>query len=457
MFNALEIQTATRGTLLCGEAQTRFRSVRTDSRHIEPGDLFVALVGERHDGHDFAAEAIHRGAAGCVVARRTEGCDHAGTAVILVNDTLRALADIASAYLSRFDCPVVAVTGSTGKTTTKELTAAALSPLGRVLSAQESYNNEVGVPLTLLQMNETLKAVVLEFAMRGPGQIRELAQIARPKVGVITNIGESHIGLLGSQENIAEAKGELLEELPASGTAVLNADDRFFERLQRKCGCHCCSFGLSEAAAVRATDVVNLGKTVSMKVTTPAGVTEVVLPFPGLHNVPNALAALAAAITLDVDLGAAASAVATTTLPKMRLEVLQSPSGAVILSDCYNASPSSVSAALDTVVNWPGTLRRVAVLGDMKELGDYAEQAHKALGREVAARGFELVVTVGELSQWIASEAVRSGLSADWVLACESSGDAAEVLRPLLRPGDTVLVKASRAMRLEEVVGGLVA
>lgn len=436
------------------------RGASVDSRRVRPGDLFVAVRGERVDGHDFVAEAFRRGAVAALVSREVEAAGEAGAAgeqgaLIRVDDTVAALGRLAAYHRQRLDVTVVAVTGSVGKTTTKDMIAAVLATAMPVLKSPGNYNTEIGLPLTLLELTPEHKAAVLEMGMRGAGQIRYLARIARPRIGCLTVVGETHLELLGSVENIARAKGELLEELPAGGAAVLNADDPWQRRLAPLTAARVVWYGFDPSAQVTAADVVTGGSSTTFTLRADVGrpvAVQVTLPLPGRHHVLDALAAAAVGLLLGVPPEGIAGGLAATTLSAMRCQVT---AGAfTVIDDTYNASPASAKAALSALAE-AGGARRVAVLADMLELGPRAVAGHREVG-ETAACCADLVVAVGDLARHIAAGALAAGLPPERVIHCGSRAEALGVLERLVRPGDVVLVKGSRGMRMEEVAEALV-
>ncbi|NCO36600.1 MAG: hypothetical protein AUJ92_22155 [Armatimonadetes bacterium CG2_30_59_28] len=464
MFTLEEILQATKGTLAHGGLSTEFTGVSTDSRTTPAGGLFVALRGERFDGHDYVEQAAKSGAAGVVVERGRGGLSGAVTAVEVAN-TLTALAEIASFHRGRFALPVVAVTGSVGKTTTKEFVAAALSPRHYVLKSRESFNNEIGLPLTLLQLNEQHDVVVLELAMRGEGQIRYLTEIASPTVGVITNIGESHLGILGSVQAIARAKGELVENMAKEGVAVLNADDGWYTYLSELSRCPVVSFGCTDAADFSAREVrlsCVREQTGALSVATEFTVVghasetcSVRLPVGGHHYVSNALAATAVAASTGMRLEEIAAGLGSIQPPKMRQQWLTAPDGYLILDDAYNSSPASLRAALRAIQWVSATGKRIAVLGDIKELGEQATEIHRQLGTELHPCGIDVLIATGDFADSLARGARTGGMSDENVLLFHSTDAVTEAVRQRVKRDDVVLVKASRAMHLERVVDGL--
>ncbi len=428
-------------------ADASFGAVCTDTRRLEPGALFVALRGERFDGHEFVAAAAEHGAAGALVAAPSE----APLPQIVVDDTRAALGRLGQAWRRGFAVPAVAVTGSSGKTTVKELVAAVLGVRHRVCATAGNLNNDIGVPLTLLRLAPGDEALVVELGANHAGEIAYLASLAEPTVGVLTNAGPAHLEGFGSIEGVAAAKGELLDALPRAGTAVLNADDRFLGewRARSRAG-HVVTFGLRENA-----DFHPDGKPVfeaagaRFGLRLPAGERiEIALPLLGLHSVANALAAAAAAHAAGASAEDIAVGLARGQPVRGRLNRVAGRRGAAVVDDAYNANPASVHAALDWLAGLPG--RRVLVLGDMAELGPRAGELHAETGAYAVGRCDELV-TVGALAERAAA-AFGPGAR-----ACANVAAAAAALEPLLGPGVTVLIKASRVMGLDRLVAALAA
>ncbi len=454
LFTAAEAAAASGGRLVRGTGGEEIARVVVDSRAAGPGDLFVAVPGERVDGHAFVGEALARGAVAALVSRLPEAAGPPPGALILVDDTVAALGRLAAYHRERFAVEVVGVTGSVGKTTTKELAAAVLGQRYRVLRSPGNYNTEIGLPLALLDLRPGHQVAVLEMGMRGPGQIRYLARLARPRAGILTLIAETHAELLGSVEAVARAKRELVEELPPGGVAVLNADDPRQRPMAAATRARVIWYGLGGGADVTAADLVPRGSGVRFTLRAPrlaAGEAPVDLPLPGRHHVADALAAAAVGLAFGLGLEEIARGLASASLPEMRSRIVEAGS-LKLIDDTYNASPASVKAALETLAQVaPG--RRVAVLGDMLELGDYSLEGHREVGR--AAAQVDLLVTVGTRARHARDAAVEAGLPPERALHCADRDEALERLKGLLRPGDTVLVKGSRAMRMEEIVSGL--
>jgi len=471
--------------------------VEVDSRLVREGDLFCALPGERVDGHDFVGRAFDAGARAALVTREPEDPAPQGGGrggfLIRVPGAVSALGRLARAHRDRFDLPLVGVTGSVGKTTTKDLIASALSGGLTVLANRGNLNTDIGLPLTIFELGPEHQAACLEMGMRGPGEIERLCSIARPSVGVVTNVGPVHIELLGSVEAISRAKEELLYALPDSGSAVLNADDaivagmgaRHRGRLERVL-----TYGFSDEADVRAGAPVVLpsgdtafevalspgaaelaraaGLAVRAGETAPpasgaaglSGLGRFTIPLAGRHSVSNALAALAVGLLLGVAPEALREGLARASLSAMRQETTDA-GGVRVINDAYNAGPGSMAAAIDLLADLRTRRggRAVAVLGDMLELGPVSEEAHREVGRLAAGAGIDFLVAVGPRSEALAEEATESGLGRDRVVhhAEPDPGAVASSVLSVIRPGDTVLVKASRGMKLEQVVGRLLA
>jgi UDP-N-acetylmuramoyl-tripeptide--D-alanyl-D-alanine ligase len=457
---------AMRGTIvLAGKRGAAFAGAASDSRNVAAGQLFFAFPGERVDGFAFAGRAAKAGAAGVVVARGRgvpEGC--ADLTVIEVDDARLAMGDLARAVRGEFRGRVVGVTGSNGKTTTKELIAAALAPMGDVLRTPGSLNTDVGLPLTVLSATGTEAAWVLEMAMRGHGEIAYLAEVARPHVGVITNVGGAHLERLGSLADVARAKGELFGGLGADGVAIFPAGDPLVEPQAAAIPrARWLTFdgGGRDGARGAAPDVRILelipagaaGAVVRYAVRdTPVVVR---LPLAGAHNAKNGAAALAVALALEVPAIEAARALESTQLPPHRSAAVPA-GGRVVLDDCYNANPDSMRAALGSVVTSAGAGRAFAILGDMLEIGGDPAALHRDVGRAAGARLAGLVA-VGTLADALVAGAREAGLPADRAVAVATPEEAAARAAAWTAPGDWVLVKASRGMKLERAVDALVA
>ncbi|MGI5838430.1 MAG: UDP-N-acetylmuramoyl-tripeptide--D-alanyl-D-alanine ligase [bacterium] len=452
-MTAAEIAAVTGAAVIAGEAEVTIGGVSNDSRRIKPGDIFFALPGEESDGHLYVPAAFAAGAAAAIVTRPAAVGPLPGGAVVLhVPDAVAAMAALARACLKRISPVVVGVTGSVGKTTTKDMIAAVLSEKYPTLKNEGNLNTEVGLPLTVFRLEEHHRAAVLEMGMRGPGQISYLAGIAQPLVGVITNIGETHIELLGSVENIARAKGELLAALPAGGTAVLNGDDVWCRRIAATFAGNTIFFGTGRSLAVTATNIRSRQERgIAFLAHFGSHSVEMSVPVPGQHNVANALAAVAVGWRLGVEPAAIARGLARFAPSEMRLAVIDAGRFRII-NDVYNANPQSMRAALRVLDELAGG-RRVAVLGDMLEMGEHARSGHQAVG-EFAGQKVDLLVTVGPQAALIAA-AARAALPPEAVHSFGTNGAAIDFLRDIVAAGDTVLVKGSRGMQMEEIVACL--
>lgn len=458
------IISVTDGELLTGSLKTVANDLVVDSRGVAPGCVYVALVGERVDGHDFCREAVERGARVLLVTRAADeiadalaAASEREVAVIRVDDALHAVQELAAYHRSRLHCDVVGVTGSTGKTTTKDFLEAVLSTSLRVVSTEGNRNNELGVPLTILRAGSETDVLVVEMGMRGIGQIARLAQIARPTIGLITNVGTSHIEILGSEEAVVRAKGELVEALSADGAAFLNGDDAHCDDIATMSAAPVTRYGLSERCEVRAENIeLDAESHASFDLVSAAGVVRVGLPIPGRHNVYNALSAAAVALHLGMDLQLVARGLEYVSVTAMRMQVFVSASGVTVVNDAYNANPVSMKAAIETLADMSTEGSRVAVLGDMAELGSLTELAHFRIGEQVARLPIDVLVTVGERARRIAEGAKAAGMPAESVHMSSTVEEAVEALDGFLRADDTVLVKASRVMGLEAVVEGIV-
>ena len=445
------------GTVLQeGQRGDRFAGAATDSRQVQRGQIFFALPGERVDGFAFVAQAVTAGAAAVVVqAGRGLPAGADGATVIAVVDPRVGLGALAQAVRARFTGLVVGVTGSNGKTTTKELIAATLRPLGDVLRTAGNLNTDVGLPLTILSATLREKVWVLEMAMRARGEIALLARIARPRIGVITNVAGAHLERLGSLEEVARAKGELFAGLPADGIAVLSDDEPLVAaQAAGIAAARQLRFGAGRDASVRVMEVIPAGAAGSV-VRYAVRQTPVVvrLPLAGAHNARNGAAALAVALAAGVPTVDAARALESLTLPPHRSAVIEI-GGRTVLDDCYNANPASMRAALTALLASVGSGRPFAILGDMLETGPDAEALHRQIGAEAGARLGGLC-GVGPLAVAMVDAARAAGLDQARAVTAATPEEAAALVAPWTRPGDWILIKASRGMKLEGAVAAL--
>ncbi len=436
-----EIAAAVNGTILNpGEGQSVVTAVSTDSRKLSRGCLFLPWVGEKFDGHDFIDQALEVGAAGCLCARKPEVL-RPGKFYIQVADTRLALRALASAYRDRFDIPVVQITGSVGKTTTKEMVAAVLGAKYRVLKTPENFNNDIGTPLTLLGLTHEHQAAVIETGMNHFGEIEYLGAMVRPDVAVISNIGDAHIEFLGSRQGILQAKCEIFQHLKEGGLAVLNGDDAMLDTVDvpfRTVRC-----GQSEHCQTRITEVVDHGvEGITCTVETQKETYHLSIPAPGVYMAYAASIAVAVGEELGLSREEITRGAAAYEPTGSRMRVVRLPEGRILLDDCYNANPQSVTAALEVLAKTECE-RRVAVLGDMGELGGLTEQAHYNVGALAAMLGIDFVAAIGEKAAKIADGASQSGGE---VLHFATKEEALGTLRQQLKPGTAMLLKASHAM-----------
>jgi UDP-N-acetylmuramoyl-tripeptide--D-alanyl-D-alanine ligase len=464
MLTLGEVLEATGGELRGAQAprlKQPFSSVSVDSRQVSPGALFVALKGQKHDGHVFVAQTLAQGAAGALVERIPPDCVWAyelgaeGPPLIVVPSTQTALEHMARYALDRHpNLDVVGITGSLGKTTTKEVVAGVLTCKWQVLKTEGNLNSEIGLPLTILNgLAQPHQVAVLEMAMYALGDIRLLARLARPRIGVVTAVLPVHLERLGTIERIQQAKQELVEELPAEGVAVLNADDPRVLQMASATPARVVRYGVSEEAEVRAEQISSQGlKGVEFDLLYGGRRRRVHLPLLGVQSVHAALAAAAVATEEKLTLTDIAEALHDLT-PTLRLLVVDGISGSRIIDDSYNASPESVLAALNLLRELPGK-RKIAVLGDMLELGSEEVPSHRRIGTR-AAHVVDLLITYGPRSRTTAEAARAAGLQADRVLQAESHDEILDYLARRLRPDDDVLVKGSLAMGMSAVVRGI--
>lgn len=445
---------ATQGRLAAGAASQVFEGVSIDSRTLTPGQLFVALRGERFDGHDFTRAALDRGAAGLLVSRLPEA-DTA--AVILVDDTLDALQRLGRDIRRRSGARVVAITGSTGKTTTKEIAADLLSSRYHVFRNTGNLNNHIGLPLSLTELRRGPDVAVVELGMNHAGEIRTLVGIAEPEVRVWTNVGDAHIGYFGSREAVAAAKAEILEAAAPGTTVVANADDPLVMAHARGFAGRLVTFGEDPAATVRATRVVDRGfDGAEALVLTPAGDVRLDVHLAGRGQLTNVLAGTAIAVELGVAPAAIEDRVPRLRPVARRGEMVGLARGARLVDDSYNASPAAVRMMLAALSATATRGRRIAVLGEMRELGEAGAALHEACGRAAAACGIdELVVVGGPAADGLAVGAVAGGLPASCVHRFAESAEAAGAVAGLVRPGDVILVKGSRATRMDVIADRL--
>ncbi|UCD77646.1 MAG: UDP-N-acetylmuramoyl-tripeptide--D-alanyl-D-alanine ligase [Desulfobacterales bacterium] len=455
-----EILEATGGELLCGDRQYLFAQVFIDSRRVAAGGVFVAVVGEVHDGHTFAPDVVEQGGRGLVISNKN--VEHLpvakwkekGVAVVAVEDTTRALGDMAAFNRRRSNVSVVAITGSNGKTTTRQMTAAVVSQQFNTLATVGNLNNQIGLPLTLLGLEPEHQWAVVELGTNYPGEIARLAEICTPDVGVITNIGPAHLEGLGSMEGVAREKGSLLKGLGRHGKAVLNADDPRVRQLARQTAHEVHLYGLAPDAAIRADDVAEKENAICFTLKLVEESISIRLNSPGRFMVTNALAAAAVGNLLGLSAGKIKAGLEAFEPVSGRMNIHRTPNGIHIIDDTYNANPDSMKAALTTLKRMRAGARGIFVAGDMLELGRQAASLHSQVGALAARSGINRLYAYGEYADSLAAGARNEGLPA----ADSITGSREEIIEDLiawLQPGDWVLVKGSRGMAMEKVVQGL--
>ncbi len=451
------VAAATGGSVAAGPADRVFDSVSTDTRTLAPGALYVALRGERFDGHHFLPDAVARGAAGVLVSSPPEVRD--GASVILVDDTLSALQQLGREVRRRSGARVVAVTGSTGKTTTKEVTASLLSARYRVFRNPGNLNNHIGLPLSLMELRHGPDVAVVELGMNHAGEIRTLIGIAEPEIRVWTNVGDAHIGHFGSRDALARAKAELLEQAAPDTLVVANADDPFVARHMAQFAGRRRTFGERAGADIRAVRVVDRGfDGTEADVEIEGSARHLRVPLPGRAQLMNVLAAVTVATALDVPWPEITARVAALAAMPRRGAVARLAGGVRLIDDSYNASPAAVCAMLAALAATPNAGRRVAVLGEMHELGGHAAALHDRCGEAAARAGVDLLVAVGgAAADRLAAAAAAAGLSPDRIRSFGDSEVAADPVADLIENGDLVLVKGSRAARMDRVADRIAA
>jgi len=432
--------------------------VCTDTRKIKKGDLFFALSGESFDGHDYVDMAFKNGASAAVVSKNL----NYKYPVILVEDVLLSYGKLAKDYRSLFNTEVIAVTGSVGKTSTKEFVAFLVSEAGKTLKNEANFNNEIGLPTTLFGLDNTYKYCVCEMGMRGKGQITYLADIAKPKIGIISNISMSHIELLGSLDNIADAKSELLDSLPSDGYAILNNDSEYIDFMKARAKCKVITFGESETSDVRLKNLsINKDGYILYDVETLWGnIDNIKLPTIAYHNAINSLPAIICAKIFGVSNDDIKNKIASFKSVEKRFNIIKSKSDFIVIDDTYNAGPLSVCSAIRTVRLFDRKdrkhLRRIAILGDMFELGKETVASHELVGATAKENNIDLLVCVGNFSKSIAEGAIRAGFNKDNIIYFDNSTAALEGVKNMMTENDVVLIKGSHSMHMDIIANGLV-
>lgn len=446
-----DILDATEGKLLSGSLDTEFDTITTDSRKAAKGVLFIPLIGEKFDGHEFINAAFDMGAAAALTQKDMDL--PSDKTIIKVNDTLKAFRDIAAFYKKKYRIPTVAVTGSVGKTTTKDMLHAALSEKYNTIKTPNNFNNEIGVPMTVLMQEKEHEAAVIETGMNHFGELERLAQIIKPDAAVITNIGMSHIENLGSQEGILKAKLEITTYFDSDNTLIINGDDAYLSTVENTDKYKIMRFGIENPKCdVYAKDIENKGlEGIEFTAVTKNGEYPVRVNLPGRHNVYNALAAICVGLVFGVEVKDSIDGIAKCVYTSQRLEI-EHHNGIEVINDCYNASPDSIKAALSIM---PFTLqkRKVAILGDVLEMGDFAPKAHYDLGKEIIKNGIDFLITAGKNAKEVANGARDLGFSN--VVCFDTTSEASEFAKENIKSGDCVLVKASHGMHFEKIVAAI--
>ena len=445
-----DILKATGGKLIQGNSELLINGISTDTRSIKQGEIFFALEGENYDGHKFVGQAIHNGAAGAVISsgKKSAYSFHNGfkkCALLEVADTLRALGDLAKFYRNSLPTSFIAVTGSNGKTTTKDMAYHVLGNFKSVSRSRESFNNFVGVPLTIFETEITHDFCIVEMGTNAPGEIKRLSEIIFPDYTILTNISHAHLEGLGSIEGVANAKSEFIENMAENSTLITNADDDWCDQIANRFSGRVISFGFNQSADIKAS---NIKRNDSGFVFTVNESYTVNLPVFGRHNIYNALAVIAMCDAIGVGIEVICDKFMDFKLPPMRME-RQIFGDIVVINDSYNSNPSSMSSALDEFSQLMTSGRKVLICGDMLELGNYAERLHKEVGAKVADANIDVLWTVGPFSRFVAEEAIANGMPRENILSCETSEEMCSFVASQLKKDDTVLIKGSRRMKLE--------
>ncbi|MFH1830277.1 MAG: UDP-N-acetylmuramoyl-tripeptide--D-alanyl-D-alanine ligase [Pseudomonadota bacterium] len=446
-----DIARVTGGRILSGSEELSFTSIGIDTRKLKRGDLFVAIPGLHFDGHDFIGDAQAAGAAALLMKKGTSAPE--GIGAIEVDDTVCALGDIASWWREKFKVPCVAITGSNGKSTTKEMAAAIAHTMGPVLKTEGNFNNLIGLPLTVFRWDDLHRVSILEMGMNAPGEIRRLTQIARPDIGLITNVTAAHLEKLHTVEAVARAKGELFEAMDSRGIAIINAEDRWVRQMASMHAGEKIFFGMQNNCDVKFLHMETNGlDKIDLTLAIRDREYKARLPVPGAHNVMNALAAVAVGVALGVDEGEAVNRLSDFHPMAMRFERMQLANGARVVNDSYNANPESMRAAFRTVGAAKRSGRFIAALGDMLELGDKSGELHQTIGKDAESLGVNELFLLGDYATDVAKGATDSGMSESSVHICEDADQLVRLVEIELKAGDVLLVKGSRGMHMEVLV-----
>jgi UDP-N-acetylmuramoyl-tripeptide--D-alanyl-D-alanine ligase len=452
-MNCEELVKSVGGQLLWGNAQQVFTGITTDSRKIAKNNLFIPLVGEKFDGHDYIKQCVSSGAAAFLTEKPIPQMSNC--TAVLVKDTAKALRDIASWHRDKYDIPVVGITGSVGKTSTKDMVACILAKQYEVLKTQGNFNNEIGLPLTLLNLDSTHEIAVIEMGMSGFGEISRLTAVAKPQIAVITNIGVSHIEKLGSQKGILKAKLEILEALKPGGLVVLNGDDPLLRELNGKLNFRTVYYGMDLEHDYTAKNYESLGELgTRFDIISGNQTYNVAIPVPGIHNVYNALAAIAVGVEMNIPMQVIIEGIAQYSPGNMRQNIV-SYNGMKIINDAYNASPQSMQASINVLEELCSKTRGIAVLGDMLEMGDMAKELHYSVGSFIKDKKIDYLITVGNESENIMKAVADSGNETIKLQHFKSNNEALEYIMSIIKEGDYILIKGSRGMKMELIAEGI--
>lgn len=455
-----DILNATLGDVVCGKGRDVFSNISIDSRNISDNNLFVAIIGERHDGHDFLLDVLAAGVSGCIIAEKKLNAlpvsewETRNITCIAVKDTTAALGDLARFQRRRSSASVIAITGSSGKTTTRRIVSSVMAQKFETVSTIGNFNNEIGLPLTLFQLSRHHEQAVVELGMNHFGEIKKLARIAEPDVGIITNIGPAHLEGVGSVDGVMKAKGELLPEIKKTGLAILNADDERILKLADQAATPVLFYGLSEKADVTARDIETNAAGTTFTLVLPEETISVRVSAPGTFMVLNALAAAAAGYHAGVSILEIKAGIEAFQPGRGRMNTIEK-NGIHIIDDTYNANPDSMKSAIHTLLALKKKNRGFVVLGDMLELGDYADILHREIGERVSTSDITRLYITGSYSDAVKKGALDGNMATDNII----TGTHAEILEHLktdLTAGDWVLVKGSRGMKMETIIQGLI-
>ncbi|MFP4498593.1 MAG: UDP-N-acetylmuramoyl-tripeptide--D-alanyl-D-alanine ligase [Vulcanimicrobiota bacterium] len=443
------------GKIIGNNKDMEITGICSDSRSIAPGEIFLPLVGEKFDGHDYIDNAIDNGATAYITAGPVSE-ENPDIPAIKVDNTLKAYHNIAKIYRKTLKGNVIAITGSNGKTTTKEMIAQLLSKKFNIVANEKNFNNEIGVPRTVMNINANTEILITELGMRGRRQIRELSEIVEPDVAVITNIGEAHFELLGSYQAIAEAKVEIFDGMNPLGTAILNADDRWYSYCSQHGPSSQVTFGIKNPADIQLLEKTSQGfDGYKLKVKIGNKHHKIKLKLLGEHNIYNALAAVAVAHVMGMSGNVIAQELGQVEPPDKRMEIIETRKGYHIINDTYNASPSSSRQALDILRELPSAGKKIAVLGDMLELGEIEKKSHQLVGVHLFEKGIKTLYTLGNLGREIAGGAIIAGMDQKDIHVFENRDELIAELKQEVKENDVVLIKGSRRMKMEEIAESL--